>query len=149
MRKSINSCTLLRHRRKEFDYELKNRSHESKLLLAQINRNQTETIVRGCENRRNHVLRSGLIVGTVRDSDRPQFSCTATGAIHSACSEQTQHSTIKIEKLRTFVFYAWLVCSSKLVRCRLWPVPLWTRTFWPILERKASSSNPKPSLWVV
>ena len=77
--------------------------------------------------------------------DRPQFSCTATGDFHSACNEQTQHSTI--EKLRRFVFYAWLVCSSKLVRCRAWPVPLWTRTFWPILKRKASSSNPKSYSW--
>ena len=80
---SVGSRTLLRRRRKEPGWELKNRSHESKLLLAQMNRNQTRIhscssgprvtlihdsyfltliqalsvcVVRGCENRRNPTL---------------------------------------------------------------------------------------------
>ena len=36
-RDSVDSRTLLRRRWKEFSWELKNRSHESKLLLAQMN----------------------------------------------------------------------------------------------------------------
>ena len=36
----VISRILLRHRQKEFERELKNRSHESKLLLALLNKNE-------------------------------------------------------------------------------------------------------------
>ena len=37
---SVDSCTLLLRRQKEFGWELIKRSHESKRLLAQVNRNE-------------------------------------------------------------------------------------------------------------